>query len=122
MLVLAGLLLDPLELVDARLARLVEQAHLDVLGISIANTRNSPSSSSSTSAWRVAPGVFLYAASSASSSAGTSVPSSMPFSRSISRMASMISWLMLVYPSSIRLPRTISSYGIAQRLVGRRRA
>ena len=63
-------------------------------GISIENTRNSPSSSRITSAWREAPGVFLYAARSASSSAATSVPVSMPFSRSIVRMPSMISWLM----------------------------
>src|SRR5581483_2110887 len=42
---------------------------------------------------RDAPGVFLYAASSASSRAATSAPSSIPLSRSISRTASMISWL-----------------------------
>src|SRR5262249_29449633 len=45
-------------------------------------------------AWREAPGVFLYAARSASSRAATSVPCSIPLSRSISRTASMISWLM----------------------------
>ena len=43
-------------------------------GSSIANTRKSPWSSSSTVACRDAPGVFLYAASSASSRAATSVP------------------------------------------------
>src|SRR5487761_274051 len=63
-------------------------------GSSIENTRKSPWLSISTAAWRDAPGVFLYAASSASSSADTSAPSSMPLSRSISRTASMISWLM----------------------------
>ena len=63
-------------------------------GISIEKTRKSPCSSSSTVAWRVAPGVFLYAASSASSSAVTSVPCSIPFSRSMSRTASTISWLI----------------------------
>ena len=63
-------------------------------GSSIAKTRKSPLSSSSTVAWRDAPGVFLYAASSASSSADTSVPLSIPFSRSISRTASTISWLI----------------------------
>ncbi len=68
----------------------------------------------STSACRTAPGVFLYAARSASSSAATSVPVSMPFSRSIVRMPSMISWLMApTYPSSITLPRTIASYGMS---------
>src|SRR5437868_2075394 len=63
-------------------------------GISIAKTRKSPASSSSTTACRAASGVFLYAASKASSSAATSVPLSMPFSRSISRIPSMISWLI----------------------------
>src|SRR5437764_161736 len=63
-------------------------------GSSIEKTRKSPASSSSTAAWRDAPGIFLYAARSASSSAATSVPCSMPLSRSISRTASMISWLM----------------------------
>ena len=65
-------------------------------GSSIAKTRKSPVSSSSTVACRDAPGVFLYAASSASSSAATSVPLSIPFSRSISRTASTISWLIAV--------------------------
>src|SRR5712691_23534 len=60
-------------------------------GISIEYTRKSPSSSSSTVACREAPGVFLYAASSASSSAWISVSPSIPFSRSIVRTASMIS-------------------------------
>src|SRR3954470_6132024 len=63
-------------------------------GSSIEKTRKSPRSSISTVACRDAPGVFLYAASSASSSAMTSAPSSIPLSRSISRTASMISWLM----------------------------
>src|SRR5512133_3023926 len=60
-------------------------------GISIEYTRTSPSSSNSTVAWRAAPGVFLYAANSASSSAWISVSPSIPFSRSIVRTASMIS-------------------------------
>src|SRR5436190_3668617 len=63
-------------------------------GNSIEKTRKSPPSSISTVACREAPGVFLYAASSASSRAVTSAPSSMPLSRSISRTASMISWLI----------------------------
>src|ERR687888_418439 len=64
-------------------------------GSSIEKTRNSPSpGSSSTVAWRDAPGVFLYAASSASSSAWMSVFSSIPFSRSIVLTASMISRLI----------------------------
>ncbi len=82
-------------------------------GSSIANTRKSPLSSRITVACRAAPGVFLYAASSASSSAATSVPLSIPFSRSISRTASTISWLILYFPSSIRLARTICSYGMS---------
>src|SRR5262249_59529868 len=57
-------------------------------------TRTAPLSSSWTMAWRDAPGVFVYAASSASSSAVTRVPLSIPFSRSMSRTASRISWLM----------------------------
>src|SRR5215218_1327217 len=69
-------------------------------GSSIACTRKSPSSSISTTAWRAAPGVFLYAASRPSSSAFTSTPSSMPFSRSSARTASMISRLMSI-PRSV---------------------
>src|ERR1700757_3418872 len=64
------------------------------VGSSIENTRKSPWSSISTEAWRDAPGVFLYAARSASSRAATSAPSSIPLSRSISRTASRISWLI----------------------------
>src|SRR5436190_733782 len=64
------------------------------VGISIPKTRNSPSTFSFTSAWRVASGVFLYAASSASSSAAIRMPSSMPFSFSMVWIPSMISWLM----------------------------
>src|SRR5438128_10040917 len=61
-------------------------------GSSSERTRKPPLSwSSSTVAWRDAPGVFLYAASSASSSAWISVSPSIPFSRSIVRTASMIS-------------------------------
>ena len=67
-------------------------------GSSIENTRKSPLSSSSTVACRAAPGVFLYAARSASSSAATSAPFSMPFSRSISRTASIISCVISVLP------------------------
>src|SRR5689334_20346892 len=67
-------------------------------GSSIANTRKSPRSSSSTVACRAASGVFLYAARSASSSAATRVPLSIPFSRSISRTASTISWLIPLLP------------------------
>src|SRR5690349_177716 len=63
-------------------------------GSSIEYTRKSPPLSISTCACREAPGVFLYAARSASSRAETSAPSSMPLSRSISRTASMISWLI----------------------------
>src|SRR5260221_7819394 len=64
-------------------------------GSSIENTRKSPlSGSSSTVAWREAPGVFLKAARSASSSAWISVSSSIPFSRSIVLTASMISLLI----------------------------
>ena len=56
---LAGLLLDALEVVEGLLACLVEQSRLEVLGDSIENTRKSPLSSSSTVACRDAPGVFL---------------------------------------------------------------
>jgi hypothetical protein len=77
---LAGLFFDALQVVDRVLARLVEQAQLEV-------------------ACREAPGVFLYAASSASSRAATSVPLSIPFSRSISRTASTISWLIVPAPN-----------------------
>src|SRR5438477_4851316 len=63
-------------------------------GSSIEKTRKSPWSSISTVACRDEPGIFLYAARSASSSADTRVPLSMPFSRSMSRTASTISWLI----------------------------
>src|SRR5436190_13128816 len=63
-------------------------------GSSTEKTRKSPWSSISTVAWRAEPGIFLYAASSASSSAATSAPLSIPFSRSMSRTASTISWLI----------------------------
>src|SRR5438876_6016312 len=80
-------------------------------GSSIEKTRNSPSSgSSSTVAWRDAPGVFLYAASSASSSAWISVFSSIPFSRSIVLTASMISRLM-----SLPLVDHVAPYDLAVR-------
>src|SRR5919201_4144649 len=64
-------------------------------GSSIENTRKSPSwRSSSTTAWRDEPGVFLYAARSASSSAAISVSPSIPLSRSSSWTSSMISRLI----------------------------
>jgi hypothetical protein len=74
---LAVLGLGGLELGEDALACLLEQPLLDV-------RRESPSPSSSTTAWRDAPGVFLYAASSASSSAAISVSPSIPRSRSSS--------------------------------------
>src|SRR5581483_10376923 len=68
-------------------------------GSSIAKTRKSPlSGSSSTLAWRDAPGVFLYAAWRASSRAWIRVSSSIPFSFSIVLTASMISLLMSSSP------------------------
>ena len=70
-------------------------------GSSIEKTRKSPSSSSSTVACRDAPGVFLYAASSASSSAVDERALLDALARARSRgLLSMISWLML--PTSRR--------------------
>ena len=98
MVLLAGLRLEPLELLDRALAGLLEQPLLEVFRNLDRVDRKSPSSSSSTVAWRDEPGVFLYAARSASSSAWISVSPSMPFSRSIVRTASMISLVIVCLP------------------------
>ena len=76
---LAVLGLGRLELGEHALARLLEQPLLDVRReLDREDAEVALARSSSTTAWRDAPGVFLYAASSASSSAAISVSPSIP--------------------------------------------
>ena len=83
-LALARLLLEPLELVELALARVVEQALLDVGGQLDREDAEVAFLVDLDHRVTEAPGVFLYAARSASSSAATSVPARCP-SRARSR-------------------------------------
>ena len=110
---LAGLLLDPLELVERALARLVEQARLEVLGQ--LDREHAEVARVVELDRRVARRArcLLVGGEQRVLERGDERPLSIPFSRSISRTASTISWLIRTYPSSIRLARTIASYGMS---------
>ena len=99
MVLLAGLLLDPLELVERALARLVEQPPLEVLG---QLDREDAVVARVVELDRRVPGrtrgLLVGGEQRVLERGRRSCPASIPFSRSISRTASTISWLIRHLP------------------------